>query len=87
MMDGIERWLEWPDWAKDAVVSDVRIHFDWKDRLLILLGRPVTVTTKAHTEHVAGRTEGRARVNVARIRWPWSPPPSFAQAEAPKPVR
>lgn len=74
MKDSFERWIDWPEWAKDAVVTDVHMRFDWKERLLILIGREVTVTTKAHTENVAGRTEGQARINVHRIRWPWSRP-------------
>lgn len=81
-LDSIERWQTWPGWAQDAVVTDVTIHFGWRDRLLILIGRPVFVTTKAHTENVAGRSEGQSRVSVPQIRWPWSRP-RFAMAESP----
>ncbi len=81
-MQEIERWLEWPEWARDAVVVEVQqIRFDWKERLLILLGRPVLVTTKAHTENKVGRSEGQARVTVHRIHWPWSRP-SFGVADS-----
>lgn len=80
-LDSIERWLDWPEWAKDAVVTDAAIHLDWKDRLLVLLGRPVIVTTKALTEHMVGRTEGRSRVSVLPIPWPWRRP-RFGIAEA-----
>lgn len=80
-LDSIERWLAWPEWAQDAVVTDVCVHFDWRDRLLILLGRPVFVTTKALTENVAGKTEGRSRVDVLPIPWPWRRQ-RFAVAEA-----
>lgn len=82
LRDSIERWLDWPEWAKDAAVTHVDIHFDWKDRLLILIGRPVLVTTKVLTENVVGKNEGRAQVSVSRIRWPWARP-RFAVAEAP----
>jgi hypothetical protein len=88
-LDSIERWLEWPEWAKDGVITHVEIHLDWRDRLLVLIGRPVLVTTKALTENVAGRTEGRSRVSVPRIIWPWSrrPPCSVADQVAPEPRR
>lgn len=82
-MKDLERWIEWPEWAADAVVTDVAIKFGWRDRLLILLGRPVSVTTKAFTECGVGKSEGRSRVTVHRIRWPWSRP-SFAAAIAPR---
>lgn len=81
-MHEIERWLEWPEWAKDAVVVDVQeIRFDWRERLMILFGRPVDVTTKAHTEHVVGRSHGQARVTVRHIYWPWTRRP-FAVSDA-----
>lgn len=51
--------------------------------LLILLGRPVLVTTKVLTANVVGRSDGRAQISVRPIRWPWSRPPRFAVAEAP----
>ena len=80
-MREIERWLEWPDWARDAVVTHLSIQLGWRDRLLVLIGRPLLVTTKALTANVVGRTEGRSRVSVVPIRWPWSRP-RIAVAEA-----
>lgn len=67
-MQDIERWLEWPEWARDAVVTDLSIQLGWRDRLLVLIGRPLLVTTKAMTANVVGRSEGRSRVSVGPIK-------------------
>lgn len=75
-----EQWISWPEWAKDGVVSHAELRFSWRERLLILLGRPVTVSSKNWTEHRVGRTQGMLQWQVARFPWPWSRP-SFGVAE------
>jgi hypothetical protein len=81
-LDDFERWISRPAWAKDAVVNDLTIRLSWRDRLLVLLGRPFHVTVKTWTSEPVGRTEGMTRSTVLGFRWPWKRK-RFAVAEAP----
>ena len=65
-----DRWVTWPDWAKDAVMTDVNVTLSWRDRLWVLARGRFTVTAKVFTENVVGKTDSRSRFDVNR-RWPW----------------
>lgn len=61
---------ELPEPYEDAVCNDIEIHFDWRDRLKVLLGGTVHVDVRTLVEHRPGKMETATRVNVVR-RWPW----------------
>ena len=48
--------IELRDGFKDAIYVHTDIRFDWKDRLKILLGRTVHVSTVTQTGMPVGRT-------------------------------
>ena len=52
-----DEWFEWPEWAKDAIVVDVEIHFSWADRLRVLLRGRADVRAKVFTEHLPGQVK------------------------------
>lgn len=68
----MERWYTWPDWAKDAMVTDVTVAFSWRDRLRILCGKQPIVTVKAFMPDVIRRHIVLSRVSVPRL-WYWRP--------------
>lgn len=61
----------WPAWARDEVFTDTVVRFDWLDRLLIALGRPVSFNVRTVVEQPPGRCQSRSVVYAHRIRWPW----------------
>jgi hypothetical protein len=73
--DGPYRPKRWPEWARDEIVGDVTIHFDWTDRLLILLGRTVSVSVRTVVENTPGRCATTSSAWAHRIRWPWQKQP------------
>lgn len=75
-----------PDWATDAVHTFIDIHFDWKDRLKILLGWRVTVAVKTPTQHAVGRAESETTVSVWRPRQPGPGMMTLPDDEAPRPM-
>jgi len=60
------RFGDLPAWAKDAIHATVDIHFDWRDRVKILLGWRVTLNVDTPTENVCGRAESVSEVSVWR---------------------
>jgi hypothetical protein len=86
--DGPYRPAHWPEWARDEIFTQVDVHFDWTDRLLILIGRTVTVKVKTVVATPPGRCAASSSVWAWRIRWPWQREPvgySPMMAEAPRP--
>jgi len=87
--DSLMQWINWPEWAKDAVVVDVDLVLDWRDILLLIWRRGrLGVSVKTFTEVVVGgpqggRTESISRILIQRIRWPWQRP-LFAVADVPQ---
>lgn len=65
-----DRWVAWPEWAKDAVVTDVTVVLDWRDRLWLLVRGRFIVTAKVFTEHIVGKTASLSSFGVDR-HWPW----------------
>jgi len=62
-----EQWYEWPEWAKDALVCDTDVTLSWRDRLRVLIGRRITVTTKTFTQAQIGRNETLSRACVTPL--------------------
>jgi hypothetical protein len=62
-----DRWVTWPEWAKDAIVTDVTVTFSWRDRLRILCGKRPVVTVKTFTRMVIGEQATQSRVYVPRL--------------------
>ena len=76
--DGPYRPAHWPAWARDEIISNVAVRFDWTDRLLILIGRPVAVTVRTVTgvPNVGGfGLSSTSSAWAHRIRWPWQKEP------------
>lgn len=73
--DGPYRPEHWPAWARDEIFTTVEVHFDWTDRLLILLGRTVTVSVKTVVANPPGRCWSLSSVWAHRICWPWQKRP------------
>lgn len=69
--DGPWRPAHWPAWGRDEIFSDVIVHFGWTDRLLIALGRTVTVSVRTVVETSPGRCVTQSSAWAHRIRWPW----------------
>lgn len=69
--DGPYRPDHWPEWARDELFSDVTVKFDWTDRLLILVGRPVTVAVRTVVSNPPGRCASKSSAWAQRILWPW----------------
>lgn len=59
---------EWPDWAKDQVVVQVDVQFDWRDRLRLLLSGKLWLTVRTWTEVPPGRVDSYTTVRVLRRR-------------------
>lgn len=70
--DGPYRPGHWPEWARDEIYSDVHVRFDWTDRLLILIGREVSVSVRTVVANPPGRCASKSSAWAHRIRWPWS---------------
>lgn len=51
-----------PEWAKDGIMSNIDISFDWKDRIRILLTGRVHVRGWIPCEHPPGKVETFASV-------------------------
>lgn len=68
----LEYWTTWPEWAADAVITDVDICLGWRDLLTLLwrCGR-MGVSIKAFTEHQPGRVQSVQRVIIRPICPPW----------------
>jgi hypothetical protein len=92
-----EAWQhELPEWAKDQLTSVVRVQFDWRDRLrLLILGR-CTVEVRVDVENAPGKHSSMSIVRVDRIhqwiRWSWQKRMGFGQTmtdnpQAPLPGR
>lgn len=79
----IDRWIL-PEWAEDRLHTDVDVHFDWADRLRLLVTGRCSVKVEVTVEHKPGRMESASRVNVNPIRWPWRKRLEMATAEAPR---
>ena len=69
--DGPYRPKHWPEWARDEIYTDVTVQFDWTDRLLILLGRSVSVNVRTVVGNAPGRCASKTSAWAHRIRWPW----------------
>ena len=69
-MDEFDRWIEWPEWAKDAIVTDVDVFLSLRDPIRVLWKRRLTVTSKVFTSAEVGRTHSLSRVYIA----PWRVP-------------
>lgn len=69
--DGPYRPAHWPVWARDEIFSHVDVQFGWTDRLLILIGRPVTVRVKTVVANSPGRCATQSSAWAHRILWPW----------------
>lgn len=65
-----DRWVTWPEWAKDSAVTDCDVTLSFTDRLWVLVRGRFTVTAKVFTENVIGQTASLSRFTVNR-RWPW----------------
>ena len=63
-MDREEQWYEWPEWAKDAVVTDVQIHLSIRDAIRLLWKRHCSVESKTFTAEVVGRTSSVSRISI-----------------------
>ena len=77
-----DRWVTWPEWAKDAVVVDTDVHLSFGDAVRLLWKRRLTVTSKTFTAVQIDRTESLSRVYIE----PWRRPPLDmveARAQAP----
>jgi hypothetical protein len=61
----------WPEWARDEIFTNVDVRFDWTDRLLILIGRTVTVSVRTVASTPPGRCASRSSAWAHRILWPW----------------
>lgn len=70
--DGPYRPKHWPAWARDEIFTHVDVHFGWTDRLLILMGRVVTVKVQVIVERPPGRCASQSSAWTHRIRWPWA---------------
>jgi hypothetical protein len=73
--DGPYRPAHWPDWARDEIFTHVTVHFDWTDRLLILLGRPVSISVRTVVGASPGRCASKTSAWAQRVRWPWQKVP------------
>lgn len=82
--DGPYRPEHWPSWARDEIFSDVTVHFGWTDRLLILIGRPVTVNVRTVVGNPPGPCATTSSAWANRIHWPWQKRPG-GYAEVAKP--
>ncbi len=70
-----------PEWAAEAVHVNTTVLFDWRDRIRVLLGRPVHVDSQIDCEHKPGRTSGAGtRVWVERV-FPVTPMMAMATCE------
>ena len=74
--DGPYRPSHWPEWARDEIYSNVTIKFAWTDWLLILFGRPVSVSVRTIVSQSPGRCASTSSAWAHRIRWPWQRQPS-----------
>lgn len=57
--------------AADKIIVQVEARLDWKDRLLVMIGRPVGLTVRVYCENRPGKTESNSDVWAWRIVWPW----------------
>lgn len=69
--DGPYKPAHWPGWARDEIFTHVDVRFDWTDRLLILIGRTVTVKVQTVVAAAPGRCASTSSAWAHRIRWPW----------------
>lgn len=84
--DGPYRPSHWPAWARDEIFSHVTVRFDWTDRLLILLGRTVSVRVQTVVASPPGRCATQSSAWAHRIRWPWQKPEGgYAEVGEPSP--
>jgi hypothetical protein len=56
--------IELPEGFEDAVNTNVDIHFDWRDRLKVLIGYTVTVKTETFCQHSPGLVRADSMVIV-----------------------
>lgn len=76
-----------PEGFKDALYVQTRVMFDWRDRIKILFGAKVELTTQTFTEELPGKTangENRLRVWLREPRLPkgWGYVESCKEKEA-----
>ena len=64
MLDRLHELRGLPEWAKDAIHTDVEVVMDWRDRLRVLFGARVLVRVRTDCEHAPGRVESETRVNT-----------------------
>ena len=74
--DGPYRPDHWPEWARDEIHANVTVNFGWTDRLLILIGRTVSVEVRPVVCNPPGRCASQSSSWAHRIRWPWDRPSS-----------
>jgi hypothetical protein len=79
--DTFERWVTWPDWAKDAIVVDTDVRLSWRDALRVLFRRRFTMSAKVFVPAVVERHEGVGHFSVEPI-WPRRKGYGVAEAEA-----
>jgi hypothetical protein len=65
--DEFDSWVAWPEWAKDAVVTDTVALLSWRDAIRLLWKRRFTLSCKTFTESVVGRTASVTRLYIE----PW----------------
>lgn len=70
--EAVERWINQPEWASDAVLIKVDVVLGWPDILLIIFRRGrFGILVKTWTESAPGRVETVERIILQRITWPW----------------
>jgi len=52
-----------------SLTTETRVHFDWLDRLRILVTGRVHVFVRTRSEHDPGRADGRSAVRVMGFGW------------------
>ena len=82
--DETSEWIGLPEWAKDAVYSDIDVHLGFWDAVKLLWFRQFNITVKTSTEVRQARIESTSRVRIPRLRWPWEKRMQLGVAEAPR---
>ena len=62
-----DAWHEWPEWAKDAVITVTEVCLSMLDAIRVLIRRRFTVECKTFTGEIVGRTETLSDVRVPPI--------------------
>lgn len=84
--DGPYRPSHWPSWARDEIFTHADVRFGWLDRLLILIGRPVSLRVETIVGNPPVRCASQTSIWAHRIRWPWQRQPGgYSEMAAPAP--